>query len=216
MKRKIWTRKRKALCLTAVTLALFFLFQYTYGICLIHPAQARWEAEQFYGCGSTERICHVWDGAVGQHVTLSSNEHALLLLGTYSTLSGWSCRDRDAVDCTEDAPFYGGTLRLSDGAVEDVVYAYGQVNDAAIDTIQLSFCFAADEMSPAETHIYLTDKASWHEKDGQRYFLLRSDALLPAYASHNGRPRQINQGIIRDCTLTALDKHGTVLAEIKT
>ncbi|MBR5470598.1 MAG: hypothetical protein IKU81_00565 [Oscillibacter sp.] len=216
MKRRIWTRKRKALSLTAVTLVLFFLFQYTYGICLMHPVQARWEAEQFYGCGSTERICHVWDGAVGQHVTLSSNEHALLLIGTYSTLSGWSCRDRDAVDCSEAAPLYGGTLRLSDGAVEDVVYAYGQVNDAAIDKIQLSFCFAANETAPTETHIYLTDAEDWHEHNGQRYFLLRSDALMPAYAPLNGRPYQINQGMVWDCTLTALNQYGTVLAEIKT
>lgn len=216
MKRRIWTRKRKALSLTAVTLVLFFLFQYTYGLCLMHPVQARWEAEQFYGCGSTERICHVWDGVVGQHVTLSSNEHALLLIGTYSTLSGWSCRDRDAVDCSEAAPLYGGTLRLSDGAVEDVVYAYGQVNDAAIDKIQLSFCFAANETAPTETHIYLTDAEDWHEHNGQRYFLLRSDALMPAYAPLNGRPYQINQGMVWDCTLTALNQYGTVLAEIKT
>ncbi len=215
MKRRIWTRKRKSLCLTAVTLVLFFLFQYTYGICLMHPAQARWEAEQFYGCGSTKRICHVWDAAVGQHVTLSSNENALLMTGTYPTLSGWSCRDRDAVDCTEDAPFYGGTLRLSDGTMEDVLYAYGQVDDTAIDKIQLSFCFAANETAPTETYIYFTDAEDWHEHNGQRYFLLRSDALMPAYASLRGSPHQIDQGVVRDCTLTALDKHGTVLAEMK-
>lgn len=215
MKQRHWTRKRKALCLTAVTLVLFFLFQFTYGFCLVHPVQARWEAEQFYGCGSTERICRVQDATVGQQVSLSSNERALLLIGTYSTLSGWSCRDRDAVDCTEDAPFYGGTLRLSDGAVDDVVYAYGRVDDPAIESIQLSFRFAADETAPAETHTSLTGKESWHEKDGQRYFLLRSNALLPAYAPLNGRPHQINQGRVWDCVLTAFDKNGTVLAEIQ-
>lgn len=218
MRRRMLTRKGKAFIWGAAALIGFVLFEFVYGVCLLHPAQAVWEAEQKLSCGRTEQVCCVRDEAVGQRVYLTANENTVLLTGTYRTiyeLEGWS-RTYDVQDCSESAPFYGGALLLSDGAQESAVYLYGRVDDPEISEICASFRYTEDcgaEESDESLHVYTTSVENWYRKGTERYFLLRSETLYPVFQMQ--QKHYSNQGCCYDVTLTALDAQGRVAAEIE-
>ena len=219
MRRRMLTRKGKAFLWAAAALAGFAVFQFVYGVCLLHPAQAVWEAEQKLCCGKTEQVCRVGDEAVGQRVYLTANENAVLLTGTYRTiqgLQGWSSTYA-VQDCTESAAFYGGALLLSDGAQEAAVYLYGRVDAPEISEICASFRYVKDceAEAPEETvHVYTTSAENWYRKGAERYFLLRSETLYPVFAWHHSG-NSVDQGRCYDVTLTALDGQGRVVAEME-
>lgn len=180
-RRRLPTRRRRALGCAALALALLLLVQGLLHTGLLLPIQAVRLGEGQEGVRDTRVILRQWEPELYRTSLcyLTASDRALVLSHPHLTVRGWQGGGTALLDCVEDQPLHAKeqVILLDAGAeAENRYYGthhffYGRVDDPAIETveIQLKVPPEAAEGGPSG-HLTLT--APIIEREGRRYFLL--------------------------------------------
>ena len=182
---KLPSRKRRALRRLFVAAAAVLLVNRVFMIGLLFPIQAIRHNEECAGVGRTAVVCRKWVPEVFKTglVYLTENENVTMLSGTCLSYYGWTNIFGVSVDCSEEAPIYGGwwsLVRLEEGGR---FYVFGRVDDPDIDWLEAYFMRPDDPLGEERIGRVHGDYGTrrgdggWMEKDGRSYFLFEADLV---------------------------------------
>ena len=175
-KERLSSRRRRGLRRLLVAVAAVLVVNHVFMIGLLFPIQAIHHNEEREGVGRTAVVCREWvpEIAKSQVFYLTGNENVTMLSGAYLTYLGWFGGYGLPLDCTEEAPVYGGWLAMKKKDRGAVLYVFGRVDDPDIARMEVRLQYTDWK---EEDHTVLTwnsERADWMEKDGQYYFLFRT------------------------------------------
>lgn len=192
-KKRLCTRKRRALRRIGWALLALLLVNTVCHTYYLFPVQRLWTVEELQGCGRTKVVERMWqDGCLWY---LTENGNTVLLAAQKPTLTGWQAEAVGALDCMENAPFHGGILRQG-----TAYYAFGRVDDPKVARVQLTVTGLDGEGRLVRKTTRDAGREDWFLQDGRWYFRLACE----------GVGAQQEQKI-----LTAFDAAGNAVAEVR-
>lgn len=207
---------RRRLALRSLVLAAVWLLaaNHVFGIGLLLPVQAVRQAEETAGTGRTDVMTWTREPDVGKtmRVYLSANDSAVLLTPVYLSVCGWMDGGGLALDCSGQAPFYAGWRKLTWQDTDSIYYVFGQVEQPDITRLHVGLMDAVQGSETGEEQVERlgvdTEKASWLERNGMWYFLLRiPDSALPFF--------WVGRDDAFSVTVTAYDQTGQEIAYLE-
>lgn len=177
-RRKLPTRRRRALRCAGAALVLLLLVQNLLHTALLLPIQAIRLKEAQTGVRDTEVVRRQWEKGTYNGTGLfylTASEEAVMLCDTALTFRGWLPMHGALLDCGEDAPLHAAQrfLYKADRPEEGRktrfygthCFFYGRVDDADIETVEITLPEGAGTgEDPLNAPLF--------QKNGRRYFLL--------------------------------------------
>lgn len=208
------TRKRLALRSLGLAAVLLLLANYVFGIGLLLPIQAIRQAEESAGIGRTDLVTWIREPDIGKtmRVYMAANENAVMLAPVYLSVCGWRDGGGLSLDCSGQAPFYVGWRKLTWQDIDSVYYVFGRVDQPDITRLHVGLMDTFQGGETGEGQVERlgvdTEKASWLEREGTWYFLLRiPDSDLPFFWVGRDDPFSVD--------ITAYDQLGQQVAHVE-
>lgn len=181
-KTKMPSRRRKGFRRVLIAAATLFLVNRIFLVGLLFPIQAVRHCEEREGTGRTNLVRRDWAPEIYKTglVYLTENENAVMLSWARLTLYGWMGGLGVPVDCTEEAPIYGGWWSMSRYGGECLYYVFGRIDNPDIASIKVQVQYEDLAMGRAVRRTAFewgSSKEDWLEKDGRRYFLFRKSPI---------------------------------------
>lgn len=177
-KKKLPTRRRRALRCAGAALVLLLLVQNLLHTALLLPIQAVRLKEAQTGVRGTRVVHRQWEPGTYNGTGLfylTANEEAVMLCDTVLTFRGWLPVYGALLDCGEDAPLHAAQRFLykvdhpHDGGERQLrgthYFFYGRVDDPDIETVEITL---PEGSGLGEEPL----AAPLFQKNGHRYFLL--------------------------------------------
>ena len=214
MKRtRLPARKRLALRSLALAAVLLVLANYVFGICRLPVPVAR-QAEEAAGTGHMEVVTQVREPEIGKtmRLYLTANENAVMLVPAYLSICGWMDGGGLALDCSDRSPFSVGWRKLTWRDTDSIYYVFGRVEHPDITRLHGGLMDTVQGGESGGEQIERlgvdTEKASWPEREGAWYFLLRiPDSALPFFWVGRDDPFSV--------VVTAYDQSGQQVAHVE-
>lgn len=208
------TRRRLALRSLILAAVLLLAANYVFGIALLLPGQAVRQAEETTGTGRTDLVTWTREPDIGKtmRVYLTANGNAVLLTPVYLSVCGWMDGGGLALDCSDGAPFHAGWRKLTWQDTDSIYYVFGRVEQPDITKLHVGLMDTVQGGEAGEEQVERlgvdTEKASWLERDGMWYFLLRiPDSALPFFWVGRDDPFSV--------VVTAYDQSGQQAAHVE-
>ncbi|MEY8388263.1 hypothetical protein AALC17_13380 [Oscillospiraceae bacterium 38-13] len=170
------SRRKRALRRVLIAAAAVFLVNRIFLIGLLFPIQAIRHNEERLGTGRTAVVCRDWDpGFRWDYLSyLTESETVTMLSGARLGSYGWTDAFGVAVDCTEEAPLYGGWRNMSwtDGPSRFCVF--GRVGDPDIVRLEIQLRYLDWKLESRTALTWNSEREDWMEKDGRYYFLFQT------------------------------------------
>ena len=190
-RKKLLTRKQRAVCWGAGAVCLFLWMNLALHIGYLLPVQAFWEMEEQIGAGDLEVVDRHWETGSdfflsAGWLSLAGNEHVVVLAPERWTYTGWNISGPEVLICDDGAPLHVGIYAVQrsqfaagvPGPGEDwvpfqtTVYLFGRVDDPDIRSLRMELDANRGDGEPLEV---TTDRAEWIVRDDGAYFLLRQE-----------------------------------------
>ena len=145
-------------------------------------------------------------------VYMAANENAVMLAPVYLSVCGWRDGGGLSLDCSGQAPFYVGWRKLTWQDTDSVYYVFGRVDQPDITRLHVGLMDTFQGGETGEGQVERlgvdTEKASWLEREGTWYFLLRiPDSDLPFFWVGRDDPFSVD--------ITAYDQLGQQVAHVE-
>lgn len=173
------TRKQKAIRRTVILIAMIFFASAT-GLYGFTPTQGRQYSEESYHTGATQLVQRFHEPSIKATklalFDLTANEKVTMLnCVRWHPLVGWMDSSAAVIDCSSDAPLYGGTFYLSGSDPETLLLIFGRVKDQRVVSIKISLQKQSGQIEGRDIWTEYDTRTSvaqnWVEKDGARYFV---------------------------------------------
>ena len=181
-KKPMPVRKRKALRRIAAAALLLVLINHVFLIGLLFPIQAIRHNEERMGVGWTSVVCRDWSWEIGWNYLayLTQSEEITMLSGANLGFLGWTNHFGVPLDCSGDAPLYGGWWSVNRGGDRTLLYAFGRIDDPAVSRLRIEVQYVeADETTGTvfrTNHFaWSSQRENWVETNGHTYFLSRKN-----------------------------------------
>lgn len=186
---KLLSRRRLAVRRILIAAAVYVLITHLTVVGVLFPRQGLYVNEELMGAGHGRVVARDWTPEFywNMLVYLSENENATMLSGTRLTYLGWMDAFGVPVDCSKEQPVYGGYWYLSRSEKNRrMLYFFGRVDDPEITAVEVQAQYEVYEDGKARRMMAFsayTPQDEWMEKEGRRYFLIRSWPLEWPYES---------------------------------
>lgn len=177
-KQRQFSRRRQALRYAFRAVITLLLVNHFLLIGLLFPIQAIRQNEERGGTGRTAVVLRDWAPEMhwSRLIYLTESENVTMLSGAYLTFLGWTGGFGVPLDCSEDAPVYGGHWSMSRKEGQSLYYAFGRIDDPDIASLNVEAQYE-DWTTGAgirrTAFVWRSLREDWAEKDGRYYFLFQ-------------------------------------------
>lgn len=187
-RKKLLTRKQRAVRWGVGAVCLFLWMNLALHIGYLLPIQAFWEMEEQIGAGDLAVVDRRWETGSdfflsAGWLSLAGNEHVVVLAPERWTYTGWQINGPEVLACDDGAPLHVGILsvqrtQFANGSPEPgkdwapfqtTVYLFGRVDDPDIRSLRMELGARRED---GETLEVTADRAEWIVRDDGAYFLL--------------------------------------------
>lgn len=170
------SRRKRALQRVLIAAAAVFLVNRVFLIGLLFPIQAIRHNEERLGTGRTAVVCRSWDPGLRWDFLsyLTESETVTMLSEARLGLYGWTDAFGVAVDCTEEAPLYGGWHNLSWDGGPSRFCVFGRVDNPDIVRLEIQLRYLDWKLESQTALTWNSQRSDWMEKDGRYYFLFQT------------------------------------------
>lgn len=177
-RQKLPSRRKRTLRRILIAAAAVLLVNRLLLIGLLFPIQAVRHTEERMGTGRTSVVCREWVPEIhwSQLLYLTENEHVTMLSGAQMSPFGWMDAFGVPLDCSEEAPIYGGWWSIDSNDEQSVYYVFGRIDNPDITYVKVQAQYEdskTGEVVRRTAFEWGSSREDWAEKDGRRYFLLR-------------------------------------------